>query len=141
MPTKKTNSDFQKNPKTSTVTVPQGLLVPANREQEAISISRKEFHYLRDKISKIFCKAHSFSNGAFASFGVCTSSIFALIGFIKDENKTCIIITSFILVISIITFFILYSLSKKIEQNDIEIKSDIIKHMNIIEDRFYDLNL
>ena len=48
------------------------------------------------------------------------------LGFIKDKNKTCIIITS---------------LSKRIEQNDLEIKTDITNHMIIIEDRFYDLNL
>ena len=42
--------------KVSFVTTQNGITVPANREQPGLSISLKEYDYIKDKIGKISCK-------------------------------------------------------------------------------------
>lgn len=142
MPAKNKNIPLQQgNSQNSTITVQQGLVVPANRQQDAITISRKEFIFLRDKVEKISCKANTFSNIGFAAVGIIGSAIFALIPFIKEKDKFLITISIFVIIVSIITSVISFKLSKKSEQTDYEIKSDTIKHMKLVEDRFFDINI
>lgn len=141
MPTKTKNNIIQGESDNSIITVQQRLVVPANREQEAISISRKEFHYLRDKIKGISCKANTFSNFGFTSLGIFGSALIALIPFIKEKDKILISISSGIILLTLFAMIVFFTLSKKTETKDLEVKTDTIKQMNIIEDRFYDLNL
>lgn len=134
-------NNIQATPRDSTVTVQQGLVVPANREQEAITISRKEFHFLKNKISNISCKANTFSNLFSADVGICGSAGLSLIPFISDRKKTLIIISVFIIIVTVIAGIIFFLLSKKFKDNDTQTKEDVVNHMNIVEDRFYDLKL
>ena len=141
MPEATKNNGLKKNSDISTVTIQQGLVVPANREQEAITISRKEFNHLREKVQHIFCKANTFSNIGYTSIGIFSSGLISLIPFIKNKEQSLIIASLIIMGLSLISAISFLILSKKTEHNDLEIQADTIKLMNLIEDRFYDMNL
>lgn len=123
--------------KVSFVTAQNGIKVPANREQPGLSISLKEYDYIKDKIGNISCKSNNFSNWKFASIGVFFSAVLAIVPFIRDAKFLEIVITGCVMGVAIIAFFILRFLAVKYQADDETTKNDVVKHMDLIKDRFY----
>ena len=73
----------------------------------------------------------------FASIGVFFSAVLAIVPFIRDAKYPEIVITSCVMGLAIIAFFILRYLAKKYQTDDESTKNDVIKHMDLIKDRFY----
>lgn len=124
--------------KISFVTTQNGIKVPANREQPGLSISLKEYDFIKEKVNKISCQSNNFSNWKFASVGIFFSAVLAMIPFVIDRKFFEGVITGCIICIAIVAFFILRHLAKKYQKDDEATKQDVVNHMDLIKNRFYD---
>lgn len=104
--------------------------------QIAINIPIKKWSKIKERIEKINCASSKFTTAASIMWGVAGSSLIAIFPFIFPLNKTLLIITVSIFIISIamgIGFTISARHEKSIQETT---KENVLEFMTDIEDSF-----
>lgn len=126
---------MENSQKIQTVSNGELELAPPIR-QIAINIPIKKWNKIKERIRKINCASSKFSTAASIMWGVAGSSFIAMFPFIFPLNKTLLIITIAIFVVSIATGAVL-TISALHEKSIQETtKENVLEFMTDIEDSF-----
>lgn len=115
--------------------------IPKDRSADGLVLTLDEFRFAKNRIKSISCKSNDFKNWSFAAFGVAGSALITLISFC-DKSKTLeFCLTLSVMVIGLIAALILKKIAEIVEKKDESTKTDVNAFLNLLERKFYDVDL